>query len=126
MTASASNENTRTAKVRKLNDQFRKGFAKPLNALARSAVNRVLITSGIAALDVVDQIAIIAKVQAFDAFSSDNDPYGEHDFGAIEHGGRKVFWKIDYYAPDMIYGSDDPTDPSKTVRVLTIMLSEEY
>jgi hypothetical protein len=31
----------------------------------------------------------------------DNDPHGEHDFGAFEHEGQRIFWKIDYYAPDM-------------------------
>lgn len=47
-----------------------------------------------------------------------NDPNGEHDFGSIVHQGKQVFWKIDCYAPDMEHGSEDPSDPAKTVRVL--------
>jgi len=34
-----------------------------------------------------------AKVRAFDAFTNDNDPHGEHDFGAIDEGGVRCFWK---------------------------------
>ncbi len=62
----------------------------------------------------------------FDSFTEDNDPHGEHDFGAFEHAGQRIFWKIDYYAPDMEHGSENPADPQQTVRVLTIMLAREY
>ncbi len=55
-----------------------------------------------------------------------NDPYGEHDFGAIDHNGQKIYWKIDYYDPDLKYGSKDPSGPVQTARVLTIMLANEY
>ena len=50
----------------------------------------------------------------------------KHDFGAFEVEGHRLFFKIDYYAPDMQHGSEDPADPTKTVRVLTLMLAEEY
>jgi hypothetical protein len=33
---------------------------------------------------------------------------------------------IDYYAPDMESGSEDPADPDKTMRIMTIMRADEY
>jgi hypothetical protein len=88
-------------------------------------VNRGLIACRIT-LGENSVAAFLWKVQAFNAFTRDNDPYGEHDFGALEHEGCKVFWKIDYYDLSLSAGSDDPSDPSATCRVLTIMLAEEY
>jgi len=84
------------------------------------------MTRGIADLSPEDQVHIFDRVRCFDNFTEDNDPYGEHDFGAFDYHGRKIFWKIDYYAPDMKHGSEDPADAAQTVRVLTIMLAEEY
>jgi Protein of unknown function (DUF3768) len=66
----------------------------------------------------------LAAVQRFDAFTPDNDPYGEHDFVTLD--GEKLFWKIDTYADgSLTHGAEDPTDPA-AMRVLTIMLAEEY
>lgn len=100
-----------------------------LNDLCRTAMGvcgRLVQTEGINALSADAQSAIREKVEQYSGFTTDNDPYGERDFGAFEHEGNRIFWKIDYYAPDLVYGSDDPADPTKTVRVLTIMLAEEY
>ncbi len=67
------------------------------------------------------------KLREFDNFTDDNDPYGEHDFGSFEHDGMKIFWKIDYYDKHCsARGSEDPSDPEQTLRVLTIMLAHEY
>ena len=66
-----------------------------------------------------------------DSFTEDNDQHGEHDFGAFEHEGERIFWKIAYYdratfGTGRDYASENPADPKQTVRVLTIMLASEY
>lgn len=65
-------------------------------------------------------------MSAFDRFDPHNDPHSEHDFGDIHLWGAELLWKIDYYAPDLLYGSDDPSEPAVTRRVLTVLLAEEY
>ena len=40
---------------------------------------------------------------------------------------EKIVWKIDYYADKSCrFGSEDPSDPAQSFRVLTIMLAPEY
>lgn len=84
------------------------------------------MTAGVAALPEADRAAILMAVRSFTAFDPDNDPHGEHDFGAVEVGDVRCFRKIDAYDRDLRFGSPDPADPAVTVRVLTIMLAEEY
>ena len=86
---------------------------------------RVVLTDGICALGEKAKQDIIGKVRCFDDFTPDNDPYEEHDFGAFDHDGQKIFWKIDLYDRNYEYGSDDPENPDVTRRVLTIMLAHE-
>lgn len=105
-----------TQHIRELNDQFRSTFLG----------GQVLITRGIATLPAALRGNLIEQVQTFSAFTEDNDPHGEHDFGAFTVGGYKIFWKIDCYSLDMLHGSEDPANPALTKRVLTIMLAEEY
>ena len=47
-------------------------------------------------------------------------------FGSIQLGENTIFWKIDYYDLDLHMHSPDPSDPTVTARILTIMLAEEY
>jgi hypothetical protein len=84
------------------------------------------MTAGVDALPSDVQAIVIRRVTTFADFNADNDPHGEHDFGSFTFTGRKFFWKIDYYDLTLTYGSEDPADPAKTTRVLTIMLAEEY
>ena len=100
-----------------------------LNDLCRKTTDiagRVQQTAGIRALPPDVQSAIREKVEEFDDFTPDNDPHGEHDFGRFEYGGETIFWKIDYYNKTMTGGSEDPSDPAQTIRVLIIMLASEY
>ena len=100
----------------RLNDAFRQSFTG----------GRVMLTAGVGALPDPIRAAVLAAVRAFDRFDADNDPYGEHDFGAVTVGGHRVFWKIDAYDRALRLASPDPADPAVTVRVLTVMLAEEY
>jgi hypothetical protein len=103
-----------TEKTTELNDAARQTFTGC----------RVMISRGVAALDSVD--AVLAAVRCYSTFNADNDPYGEHDFGSFTVAGERLFWKFDYYDPDMQMASLDPADDTITVRVLTVMLAEEY
>ncbi|MBZ0229711.1 MAG: DUF3768 domain-containing protein [Bauldia sp.] len=107
---------TRTERIRALNDAFRTTFTG----------GRVMLTASVDALPSDVKAMAIRKVATFAAFDGDNDPHGEHDFGAFDLAGHKFFFKMDYYDRRLKFGSDDPADPEKTTRVLTIMLAEDY
>ena len=102
-----------TAKIAALNDHARRSFTDC----------RVVITRGVQTLD--DVPSVLDQVRRFDAFTPNNDPYGEHDFGSFRHDDITIFWKIDTYDVDLQMHSPDPSDPAVTTRVLTIMLAEE-
>lgn len=99
-----------------------------LNDLARQTFLfcRVVLSEGLMTLEEDDLQAVVSLVRSFTDFTKDNDPYGEHDFGMVEHQGEKYFWKFDYYDQKMEFGSPQPSDPSQTTRVLTVFLAEEY
>jgi hypothetical protein len=75
-------------------------------------------------MDLVNQV--FDAVASFTDFSSDNDPWGEHDCAVLALGTTTVIWKIEYYDRTRRYRSSDPADPKVTVRVLTIMTADEY
>lgn len=114
-----------TLKIAALNDACRKYVMMPVFGKLEVPC-QIYMTRGIVSLPPEDQIVIAAKVRDFDNFTEDNDPHGERDFGSFEHNRHRIFWKIDYYDQDVKYGSDDPVDIERTMRVLTIMLAEEY
>ena len=103
-------------KIAFLNDGLRRTFAR----------GKVLMTEGVAALPEETLAQVLERVRHFDDFNNDNDPHGEHDFGSFDVAGVTYFFKIDYYTPDMEGRSEDPTDPEKTTRVMTLMRGDEY
>jgi hypothetical protein len=116
-----------------------------LNDLARRAMGiacTVVATVGFRSLSEADQSCVRELIETFDAFTDDNDPHGERDFGSIYQLGdgrwtterprirederERVFWKLDYYDRELRFASEDAADPAITRRVLTIMLADEY
>ena len=102
--------------IAKLNDAFRR----------TGAGGTLVATAGVIHLARDALPLILAEVRTFTAFTPDNDPLDEHDFGAFTWRGARLFWKIDYYDQRMRFASPDPADPDVTLRVLTIMLASEY
>jgi ABC-type nitrate/sulfonate/bicarbonate transport system substrate-binding protein len=107
---------TKTARIRALNDELRQNFAYGV----------AVMTPGIAALGPQAVERIVKTIAVFDDFCHANDPHEEHDFGAFDADGHRVLFKIDYYDESLTYHSPDPADPAVTKRVITIMLAEEY
>jgi len=105
-----------STRIRVLNDNFRSTFIG----------GQVVMSAGVADLPMGTRAQVVLKVQSFADFNADNDPYGEHDFGSFEVAGETFFWKMDYYDSLCEFGSEDPADPEKTTRVLTIMFAGEY
>ena len=85
-----------------------------------------MMTAGVDELPACVKAEALVQVAMFSEFTADNDPHDEHDFGSFDLVGRKFFWKIDYYDMDLQNGSEDPSDPQRTMRVLTLMLAAEY
>jgi len=106
----------RTERITALNDQLRRDHSR----------GKVLITRGIQALGHQAVVNILAAVAAFSDFTPDNDPYAEHDCAVMNVGDHRIIWKIDYYDTDLSFASDDPANSAVTIRVLTIMLADEW
>ncbi|WP_166301508.1 DUF3768 domain-containing protein [Bradyrhizobium sp. 2S1] len=94
------------ARIRALNDDLRQ------HLLGGGAV----MTPGIAALGPEAIQRLVQTIATFDDFCTENDPHSEHDFGAFDFDGVRVFFKIDYYDKTLKNGSPDPADPSVTER----------
>jgi Protein of unknown function (DUF3768). len=106
----------KSAKIAALNDALRKTLVG----------GKIVMTAGINALPDRTKAKVLSAVRLFADFNKDNDPHGEHDFAAFRVDGNRINFKIDYYDKSLEYGSEDPSDPATTTRVLTILLACEY
>jgi hypothetical protein len=107
---------TKADQTRALNDELRRNLSQ----------GTAVMTRGVASLGAEAVARIIQTIAVYDDFCHANDPHEEHDFGAFEAEGHVIFFKIDYYDKALKMLSPDPTDPSVTERVITVMLAEEY
>lgn len=108
---------TETSKrIALLNDAFRTTFLG----------GTICVTAGLHLIGDEFVKAALLAVREFDAFDEDNDPHKEHDFGSLTVEGRKIVWKIEYFDPLMLSGSEDPSKTEITRRVLTVLFPEEY
>ncbi len=118
----ARRKTTRSARIAALNDQLRCDTAN-------RALGQVLVTAAVAAEGDAFKAKIKAALAAMKAkdFKAGNDPYRERDFNAFEVDGKRLFFKVDYFAKgDLRQPSEDPADAAKTERVMTIFFADEY
>jgi len=102
--------------TRYLNDEFRRDFTRGV----------AFMTPGVEALGPEKAERIINAVALHKDSLRHATGDDEGDFGELEIDGCKIFWKIDYFTKDMTMASPDPSDPSATKRVITMMLPQEY
>jgi len=113
--------------IASLNDWLRDNITSPGH-------NRVVMTIGIAALigDTAlfrgfrKRAELLRLVRDYDDFGDAIDSHGERDMGRFEFEGTACYWKIEYYTLDLSAGSENPSDPFATTRVLTIMRVDEW
>lgn len=108
-------------KIKNLNDRFRSGD--------QTVSGIMVVTAGIQAMIDDDSAmgqGLFRTVREYDQFNRENDPHGEHDFGAFTFQGERCFWKIDILDPSLECAPLDATDPQLSKRVLTIMTAREY
>lgn len=82
--------------------------------------HRFIMTAGFQEMALEDVSEILRKLKEFKNFEEGNDPYGEHDFVAVEHKGEKYFLKIDCLDKDLEHHKKDG------IRVMTLMNAREY
>ncbi len=88
---------------------------------------RLVCTAAVAAMGQSFVVATCIAVAGQSSFSEEDDPDGYHDFGAVEVEGRRVWWKIDLFSDEELrWGAERLDDPSRTVRVLTILFPEDW
>ena len=68
---------------------------------------------------------ILWKIQNFNVFNNDNNPYGEHDFGIIEVDGESYHFKFDYFQDETLQYTPE-NYLIEAYRVLTILHLSEY
>ncbi|NPD15057.1 DUF3768 domain-containing protein [Xinfangfangia sp. D13-10-4-6] len=111
------------------NDAFRKALA-PAEWQGQQIRGRVVVTRGIRDMGPEFVQAALEITRNDENFMDDHSRYGARSFGMpdIAHDGDtfRIYWKIDLYDNEELMGPEVESDPSQTIRVLTLCLPEEY
>lgn len=114
------------AHIRRLNDLTR---SQPTIANAAWVMTQgvtALLTDDESKPDPARVAALRSALANFNSWPEGNDPHSEHDFGAFDLFGNRLFFKIDYFHPDHDILSPVPSSIELCRRVLNIMLADEY
>jgi hypothetical protein len=101
----------RRDKVVALNDQLRTTFKG----------GRVQMTRNVYDLDDRLRGRALSVLARYNKFSPDS----EHDCGVFIFAGFAFEWRIEYRDKDGVGQSPDPADPDRTMRVLTLYVTED-
>ena len=112
------------ARCARLNDDCRwmRGDALNFRQMITQGVN-ALITDGDPPSQIMRSAQLQAAIRNYKFGPGDGN---ERDFGCFDFMGERLFFKIDAYDRNLEYGSPDPADASVTIRVMTVMLANEY
>jgi len=86
---------------------------------------KFVLAASVMALSADVRARAIEKMREYKKFNETNDPFGDHSFGVFELRGQRFCWQIEAFDKDLRYGSLEPCDPEKTIRVLTLTLACE-
>lgn len=123
-TQAEAEQAARSARIAAQNDAFRRAVVP--GGPPCDLPGRVVCTRAVHARGAAFVVTALEAVAGDETFTPDNDPHGERDFGAVEVAGVTLWWKLDLFDRDLRFGSERPDDPDATVRVLTVMLPEDY
>ena len=110
-------------RIAALNDRARHG----LDRTAKLVITRICLATiagdGSALAELAAQARIFAALREWRPPEGDRS---ERDLGYLQIDGHKLMFKVDYYAPDLKWDCEDPSDPQETIRVITVMLPSDY
>lgn len=112
-----------TNRIAELNQRCRQGLDLEAKLVITNTCFAML------AKDQLDRLILSTQVQKAlrdwkPAANDESD--NEQDFGILYVRDQKLFFKIDYYDRTLEWGSEDPANPEVTIRVMTVMMPEDY
>ena len=108
--------NTRLQSIRALNDDARQ----------RLTAGTANLSPGVMALGPAGVHRIIKAIASYDNFDPDDDRFEQHEAGTFDADGHTIFFKIDSLDLAEEGLSPDPADFEVTVRIINVMLTDEF